>query len=231
VHPLQRAVTNERRGKPPLPPHARRVASILALAGVARLAEIAADIGTALAPCPAPILTATRPTPVFQQSLKSMKTIASIMLLLAVALGGCKTFSQKQKLKQTELNKKAKVKLRESSDVDFYAFLGRLRKAVAARDKETIKSMMTDDFGYKLNPAMQGIGPTATGPGVFQYWDDQDLWPELEGILSEKFVKYKGYMVAPPQFADPSLNYDAYRAGITRVNGSWKFAYFVNGSS
>jgi hypothetical protein len=36
-------------------------------------------------------------------------------------------------------------------------------------------------------------------------------------------------MVSPPQFADPSLNYDGYRIGIARVRGSWKFAYFVNG--
>jgi len=42
-------------------------------------------------------------------------------------------------------------------------------------------------------------------------------------------VKKQDYMVAPLQFADPSLNYDGYRAGIRRVNGSWKFAYFVNG--
>jgi len=42
-------------------------------------------------------------------------------------------------------------------------------------------------------------------------------------------VKKQDYMVAPPQFADASLNYEGYRAGIRRVNGSWKFAYFVNG--
>ncbi len=36
-------------------------------------------------------------------------------------------------------------------------------------------------------------------------------------------------MVAPPQFADPAADYNGYRAGIRRVNGSWKFAYFVNG--
>jgi len=53
--------------------------------------------------------------------------------------------------------------------------------------------------------------------------------PELDGILSERFVKKGDFMVAPPQFADPSLNYDGYRAGIIRVRGSWKFAYFVNG--
>jgi hypothetical protein len=152
-----------------------------------------------------------------------MKIVASFLLVLAIALSGCQTPSEKEKAKRAALNKKTKVKLREeSSDVDFQGFVGRLRKAVGAHDVETLKSMMTPDFGYKLNPEM-------SGPGVFQYWEEQDLWPELEGILSEKFVQYKGFMVAPPQFADPSVSYDGYRAGIRRVNGSWKFAYFVNG--
>ena len=152
-----------------------------------------------------------------------IRIFASILLVLAVALTGCQTPSEKEKVKQAALKKKAKANLREeSSDIDFQAFVGRLRKAVTNHDVETLKSMMTDDFGYKLEPAM-------AGPGVFQYWDEQGLWPELDGILSEKFVKKGGFMVAPPQFADPSLNYDGYRAGIIRVKGSWKFAYFVNG--
>ena len=33
-------------------------------------------------------------------------------------------------------------------------------------------------------------------------------------------------MVAPPQFA-ANDQYIGYRAGITNVGGSWKFAYFV----
>jgi hypothetical protein len=152
-----------------------------------------------------------------------MRIIASLLLAFAVILTGCQTPSEKEKVKKEALKKKAKANLREESgDVDFQAFVGRLRKAVAKRDLETLKSMITDDFGYKLEPPL-------SGPGAFEYWDQQGLWPELDGILSEKFVKYKGYMVAPPQFADPSLNYDGYRAGIRRVNGSWKFAYFVNG--
>jgi hypothetical protein len=152
-----------------------------------------------------------------------MRIFASILLVLAVVLSGCQTPSEKEKVKQAALKKKAKANLREeSSDIDFQAFVGRLRKAVSNHDVETLKAMMTDDFGYKLEPAMAGAG-------VFQYWDEQGLWPELDGILSEKFVKKSGFMVAPPQFADPSLNYDGYRAGIIRVKGSWKFAYFVNG--
>jgi hypothetical protein len=147
-----------------------------------------------------------------------MKIIVPILLALAVALSGCRTPSAKEKAKRAELTKKTKAKLR-----------GRLQKAVSARDKETLKTMMTENFGYKIEPDWEGIEPTAGSPGVFQYWDQQGLWIELDGILSEKFVKKGGFMVAPPQFADPSLNYDGYRAGIRRVNGSWKFAYFVNG--
>jgi hypothetical protein len=153
-----------------------------------------------------------------------MRLVASVLLMLALALGACQTPAQKERARRAALNKKAQLKLREeSSDVDFQAFLGRLRKAVAAHDVDTLKTMMTDDFGYRLNPDMSGQ------VGVFEYWEQEGLWPEIEGILSEKFVKKGGFMVAPPQFADPSINYDGYRAGIRRVNGSWKFAYFVNG--
>jgi hypothetical protein len=155
--------------------------------------------------------------------LPAMRLIGSILLVLVLALGGCKTPSEKDKAKNAALKKKAKANLREeSSDVDFQAFISRLRKAVSAHDMQTVATMMTPDFGYHYEPKMEG-------DGVFKYWDEQNLWPELEGILSEKFVKFKDYMVAPPQFADESLHYDGYRAGIRRVNGSWKFAYFVNG--
>ena len=152
-----------------------------------------------------------------------MKLIGSILLVLALALGGCTTASEKDKAKNEALKKKAKANLREeSSDVDFQAFVSRLRKAAAAHDMNTLASMMTTNFGYSLIPEK-------SGDGVFKYWDEQNLWPELDGILSERFVKKGEFMVAPPQFADESLNYDGYRAGVRRVNGSWKFAYFVNG--
>lgn len=145
-----------------------------------------------------------------------------ILLAFTLVLPACQSpEKKKEKAKQAAL-KKTKADLRESEDVDFQAFVGRLKKAVANHDVETLKSMMTEDFGYKLEPAM-------SGPGVFQHWDQENLWPELEGILQEKFVKKGNFMVAPPQFADASLNYDGYRVGITRVKGSWKFAYFVNG--
>jgi hypothetical protein len=152
-----------------------------------------------------------------------MKKIAFIFLLSALALGGCSAFKSKKETKKPDLTKRAKADLREeNNEVDFQAFVGRLKKAVAARDMNTIAGMMTPDFGYALNPER-------SGDGVFKYWDENNLWPELEGILTEKFAKKGEYWVAPPQWADPTLNYDGYRVGIRRVSGSWKFVYFVNG--
>jgi len=151
-----------------------------------------------------------------------VRFLASVLLLLALATGSCQSPQKKKKTTKQE-TKPAKVKPgQEPTDVDFDSFVSRLRTAVTSRDMNTIAQMMTPDFGYSLNPER-------SGDGVFKYWDENNLWPELEGILSEKFVKKQEYMVAPPQFADPSLNYDGYRAGIRRIKGSWKFAYFVNG--
>ena len=152
-----------------------------------------------------------------------MKKIALLFLISALAFGGCNSFKSKNSEKKPAVNKRAKAELREENeDVDFQAFVGRLKKAVVAHDVNALAAMMTEDFGYSLNPEK-------SGDGVFKYWDENNIWPELEGIMTERFVKKGEFWVAPPQFADPALNYDGYRVGIRRVKGSWKFVYFVNG--
>jgi hypothetical protein len=153
-----------------------------------------------------------------------MKKILFFFLLSALALGGCGMFqAKKSKDKKPTVNKRADAKLRdENADVDFQAFVSRLKKAVAAHDVSTLASMMTENFGYSLNPEK-------SGEGVFQYWEENGLWTELDAILTERFAKKGDFWVAPPQFADESLNYTGYRVGISRVKGSWKFIYFVNG--
>jgi hypothetical protein len=151
-----------------------------------------------------------------------MKLLGCTFLLLSLFLTACPTTSQKAKDKKAASTKKTPPLSEENADIDFQAFVGRLRKAVRAHDTNVLATMMAEDFGYRLNPE-------GSGPGVFQYWDENNLWPELDGILSERFVEKGAFMVAPPQFADETADYEGYRAGIRRINGSWKFAYFVNG--
>ncbi len=137
-------------------------------------------------------------------------------LLLTVSLAGCSSLN-----KQPDKKKKPEPAMKDmGSDVSFQGFVGRLRKAVAVRDMQAIASMMTANFGYRIEPPGEG-------EGVFQYWDENGVWPELEAILREKFVPKGNFMVAPAQFAAEE-QYSGYRAGITNVGGSWKFAYFVN---
>ncbi len=138
-----------------------------------------------------------------------------LMLALGVCVCACANPAKKKKDKKAQEPTIADA----AGDVSFQSFLGILRKAVAARDMQTIASMMTPNFGYRLEPPGEG-------EGVFKYWDENGLWKELELGLREKFVPSGPYMVSPPQFATDE-NYHGYRAGIANVNGSWKFAYFV----
>jgi hypothetical protein len=155
----------------------------------------------------------------------NLRSFYWLIPLTALALTACPTTHPKENPKKAAKTAEAHPGQGPES-VDFQAFLGRLRAAVRARDVNTVASMMTPDFGYVL-----GASPAEdrTGPGVFQYWDQNNLWVELDGILSERFVAKGEFMVAPPQFAEPASQYTGYRAGIRRVNGSWKFVYFVNG--
>ncbi len=151
-----------------------------------------------------------------------MKTpiVYCLLSVFALSFTACPTTDSKKPPKKPAAT--AEQPPEEVAGVDFQAFVGRLRKAIRAHDVNMLASMMTQDFGYRLEPE-------GSGEGVFKYWDENNLWIELDGIVSERFVPKGNYMVAPPQFADPSSDYSGYRAGIHRVNGSWKFAYFVNG--
>ncbi|MDD5348951.1 MAG: hypothetical protein PHQ12_01950 [Chthoniobacteraceae bacterium] len=138
----------------------------------------------------------------------------SVAALVAVSgFSGCSS------LKKKKQEKKPGDMADVSADTSFQAFQGRLRKAVAKRDTQMLGSMMTANFGYSWEPGGEG-------PGVFDYWDRNNLWPELELVLREKFVPSGNFMVAPPQ-ATYDTNYKGYLAGLHQVNGSWRFAYFV----
>ena len=142
-----------------------------------------------------------------------------VYVVLCCSLAGCaspekkKAEEAKMKLQQTAIDDM-------SGDVDFQAFMGQLRQAVATHDLQMLASLMTTDFGYHMNP-------DAEGAGVFQYWDQMMIWPEVQKVLNQPFAPAGEYMVAPADFVtDP--NFHGYHAGMRVVDGAWKFAYFVS---
>ena len=143
-------------------------------------------------------------------------------LALTLALFGCAAEREKQK-KKDATEKKQEQSQKVAEDPMFLAFLGRLRIAVAKKDRATLTSMMTADFGYRWDTA-------PVGDDVFTYWDLNDSWPVLGKLLREKFAAHNNYMVAPATVAtDPAFS--GFRVGMRMLNGGWKFAYFVPAES
>jgi hypothetical protein len=142
--------------------------------------------------------------------------LTSALALSAGGVSGCSSLKKKPKIIKPSAHDMAD----QSGDTSFRAFQNRLRKAVSKRDVQMLASMMTSNFGYSWEPGGEGAG-------VFEYWSRNNLWPELELVLGEKFVPSGNYMAAPPEVTfDP--DYKGYRAGLQLVNGSWRFVYFVS---
>jgi hypothetical protein len=148
--------------------------------------------------------------------------LACVSLVACLALASCLPTpdAEHPKTGDAAATKKAPNIADPNGDVAFQAFLGRLRKAIEAHDVPGVASMMTTDFGFRLNPPEEG-------PGVFAYWDENNLWPTLQSIVAQHFSPKENYLVSPPEFARDEAHYSGYRAGICLENGSWKFAYFV----
>jgi len=139
-----------------------------------------------------------------------------LLVSLALVFTGCSSTGKKK----PETAKPPAGSLKDQSgDVSFQAFVSRLRKAVAAKDKATLATMMTPNFGYSWDADGEGAG-------VFDYWDANNLWPEVQAVLREKFVPNDNYMVAPAEVTF-NADYVGYFAGLRLERGSWRFAYFV----
>jgi hypothetical protein len=152
-----------------------------------------------------------------------MRMILRVLMCLVLVCGLASCASSQKKDDAAKHKEKMQAleadMIDDGGDPDFMAFLSRLRQAVAQHDLDTLASMMTEDFGYSLNPVR-------SGDGVFQYWDQANIWPQLQTVLNQHFTTNGNYLVAPIEFVtDP--NFHGWRAGISNVDGSWKFAYFV----
>jgi hypothetical protein len=146
---------------------------------------------------------------------------AIVLLFAVIALAGCpKPERDPNKAKGKNRKDSQQPELKDqSTDAAFQAFLGRLRKAIELRDKAAMAPMMAEGFGYRWDK-----GPDDETP--FSYWDRNNLWGELAALVKERWVPHAGFMVVPAQFA-ASDSYAGFRAGMTLINGSWRFAYFV----
>ncbi len=138
----------------------------------------------------------------------------------ALFLGGCKTPKATADKPEVEKKKESEwVHPNDGGDTEFRSFVGKLRKAAAEKDVRSLSRLMTEDFGYSWEPGSDGYG-------CFKYWDDNNVWPELQRVVGSQFLPNGGYLTAPPEFHDDPA-YAGFRAGVRKDQGVYKFAYFV----
>lgn len=151
-----------------------------------------------------------------------MRSITTWILALAMTgLTGC-TFGKKTKKIGGEVGPE-KISVEGGTLIEAEpreVFVEKLREGVRTRNLELLASMMLPNFGYSLNPLKEG-------DGVFQYWDENRLWDEIELVVNDEFVEFGKFYVSPPAFAEHPESYRGFRTGIILVNGHWKWAYLV----
>ena len=157
-------------------------------------------------------------------STMKIRILQCLVLLTALAFTACPTTDPKKNSKKAAKTAEHPTS-EENADVDFQAFVGRLRKAVKAHDVNTIAAMMTPGFAYVL-----GATPAEDrqGAGVFQYWDENGLWTGARTDPSERFVQRK-VTWSCRRSSGPGGRLHRLSRRHPAENGSWKFVYFVNG--
>ena len=150
-----------------------------------------------------------------------MKFRLILSLSYAIALIACDSTAKRTEKKTTRspLTKPASPAPVDTDDMSLQSFITRLRTAAAAKDLPTLAAMMASDFGYRWDAGPQG-------ESVFDFWDANNLWPQLAAVVNANWTPHEGFMVAPPQMVSDS-NYPGFRAGVAMKDGGWKFAYFV----
>jgi hypothetical protein len=146
-------------------------------------------------------------------------SLALCALFLTGLLTACPPMTERGKQAQREMFDNATFQPHQ--DQAFMAFLGRLRAAVRNRDTRMLASMMTPNFGFDLNSEFEGPA------FAFQYWTQNNLWPQVEKALNEQFRLKENYVVSPPQFAFEPEEYTGPRAGILVHRNRYAFAYLV----
>src|SRR5688572_8380741 len=101
-------------------------------------------------------------------------TTALILAVAMCGLTGC-SFWNKDKAVGGEVGPE-KVSVEGGTLLEMESrdeFIRKLRAGAKERNLEMLASMMLPNFGFSLNPLREG-------DGVFQYWDENQLWDEIE---------------------------------------------------
>jgi hypothetical protein len=112
---------------------------------------------------------------------------------------------------------------------DWNTFVTEFRKAVERRDKRLLRTAMDVNFRYTFDRTPGG-DPRDEALDAWER-DAGRTWATLDRLLlkgNKNDPEVPGLMVCPPAWVDDN-RYIGYRAGFMKVNGNWRWIWFVTG--
>lgn len=112
---------------------------------------------------------------------------------------------------------------------DWNSFFTEFRHAVERRDRRALRACMDIHFRYTFDRTPGG-DPRDEALDVWDRGGDH-IWASLDHVLSlgnRNDPEVPGLMVSPPAWVDDN-RYIGYRAGFMKVDGSWRWIWYVAG--
>lgn len=112
---------------------------------------------------------------------------------------------------------------------EWNTFITEFRKAVERRDKRLLRTAMDLNFRYTFDRTAGG-DPRDEALDLWER-DAGRTWATLDRVLvkgNRNDPEVPGLMVCPPAWVDDS-RYIGYRAGFMKVNGNWRWIWYVTG--
>jgi hypothetical protein len=112
---------------------------------------------------------------------------------------------------------------------DWNTFFTEFRRAVERRDKRALRAVMDVHFRYTFDRTPGG-DPRDEALELWDHSGDR-IWSSLDRVLlqgNRNDPEVAGLMVSPPAWVDDN-HYIGYRAGFMKVDGNWRWIWYVTG--
>ncbi len=112
---------------------------------------------------------------------------------------------------------------------DWTSFFTEFRHAVERRDRRALRACMDTHFRYTFDRTPGG-DPRDEALDLWERSGDR-VWTNLDHVLTQgnrNDPEVPGLMVSPPAWVDDN-RYIGFRAGFMKVEGSWRWIWYVTG--
>jgi hypothetical protein len=154
-----------------------------------------------------------------------LSTAAALVLVGAAAVSAAPAASGRHVTKAAVDNRPVRL----DNIADWNSFITEFRRAVERRDRRALRACMDSHFRYTFDRTPGGDPRDE----ALELWDRSGdrIWVGLERVLlqgNRNDPEVPGLMVSPPAWVDDN-RYIGYRAGFMKIDGSWRWIWYVSG--